>query len=91
MALRLAALAARARGTSRAGLFFKAITLGYGVMPSFAGELTTEERWAVVAYVRALQEPERAGTTLPADGSAASGRGRPRSRSVATTVDARTG
>ncbi|WP_224247132.1 c-type cytochrome [Hyalangium gracile] len=38
-----------------AGHFYTAITQGYGVMPSFAGELNTQERWAVVAYVRALQ------------------------------------
>jgi mono/diheme cytochrome c family protein len=38
-----------------AGHFFNAITLGYGMMPSFSGELNTQERWAVVAYVRALQ------------------------------------
>lgn len=38
-----------------AGHFFTAITQGYGVMPSFSGELNTQERWAVVAYVRALQ------------------------------------
>jgi mono/diheme cytochrome c family protein len=38
-----------------AGHFFAAITEGYGVMPSFSGELDTQERWAVVAYVRALQ------------------------------------
>jgi mono/diheme cytochrome c family protein len=37
------------------GHFFAAITEGYGVMPSFAGELNIQERWAVVAYVRALQ------------------------------------
>jgi cytochrome c2 len=42
------------------GHFFVAVTEGYGVMPSFAGELDTQERWAVVAYVRALQ---RARTT----------------------------
>ncbi len=38
-----------------AGHFYTAITEGYGVMPSFSGELDTKERWAVVAYVRALQ------------------------------------
>lgn len=37
------------------GHFFVAMTEGYGVMPSFAGELDIQERWAVVAYVRALQ------------------------------------
>ncbi|WP_257448388.1 c-type cytochrome [Archangium lipolyticum] len=42
------------------GHFFAAITEGYGIMPSFAGELNIQERWAVVAYVRALQ---RARTT----------------------------
>ena len=38
------------------GHFFVAMTEGYGVMPSFAGELSIQERWAVVAYVRALQK-----------------------------------
>ena len=38
-----------------AGHFYVAINEGYGVMPSFSGELDTKERWAVVAYVRALQ------------------------------------
>lgn len=37
------------------GHFFVAATEGYGMMPSFAGELNIQERWAVVAYVRALQ------------------------------------
>ncbi len=37
------------------GHFYAAINEGYGVMPSFSGELNTQERWAVVAYVRALQ------------------------------------
>ncbi|HEX8536288.1 MAG TPA: cytochrome c [Cystobacter sp.] len=37
------------------GHFYAAITEGYGVMPSFSGELNIQERWAVVAYVRALQ------------------------------------
>jgi hypothetical protein len=38
-----------------AGFFYKAITLGYGLMPSFAGEIPMDERWAVVAYLKALQ------------------------------------
>jgi hypothetical protein len=42
------------------GHFFTAITEGYGVMPSFGGEINIQERWAVVAYIRALQ---RARTT----------------------------
>jgi mono/diheme cytochrome c family protein len=37
------------------GHYFLVISRGFGVMPSYAGELTVAERWAVVAYVRALQ------------------------------------
>ncbi|HYI00879.1 cytochrome c [Hyalangium sp.] len=49
------------------GHFYAAINEGYGVMPSFSGELDTEERWAVVAYVRALQAARgtRAGAEQP--------------------------
>ncbi len=38
---------------------FNAITLGYGVMPSFP-EIPVEERWGIVGYVRALQLSQRA-------------------------------
>jgi mono/diheme cytochrome c family protein len=38
-----------------AGSFYVAITEGYGLMPSFAGEIPMDERWAVVAYLKALQ------------------------------------
>jgi mono/diheme cytochrome c family protein len=38
-----------------AGFFYKAISQGYGLMPSFAGEIPMDERWAVVAYLKALQ------------------------------------
>jgi mono/diheme cytochrome c family protein len=37
------------------GYIFEVITKGFGMMASYAAELTVEERWAVVAYVRALQ------------------------------------
>jgi mono/diheme cytochrome c family protein len=37
------------------GHFFAVITNGYGAMPDYAAQLTPEDRWAVVAYVRALQ------------------------------------
>jgi len=41
------------------GFFFTAITEGYGYMPSYGPWLGTDERWAVVAYVRALQLSQR--------------------------------
>jgi mono/diheme cytochrome c family protein len=42
------------------GWYFQVITEGFGVMPSYASALTVDERWAVVAYVRALQLSQRA-------------------------------
>jgi mono/diheme cytochrome c family protein len=37
------------------GHFFAVISNGYGAMPDYAAQLTPEDRWAVVAYIRALQ------------------------------------
>jgi mono/diheme cytochrome c family protein len=37
------------------GRFFAVITEGYGSMPMYAAEIPPEDRWAIVAYVRALQ------------------------------------
>ena len=31
---------------------------GYGLMPSYAAELPDEDRWAIVAYVRVLQDSQ---------------------------------
>ncbi len=37
------------------GRVFQVATKGYGLMPSYEHELSVRERWAVVAYLRALQ------------------------------------
>ena len=37
------------------GYLFQVITDGFGLMPSYAAELSVRERWAIVSYVRALQ------------------------------------
>lgn len=37
------------------GYFFDVATNGFGVMPSYAAQIPTEDRWAIAAYVRALQ------------------------------------
>ncbi len=42
------------------GHFFSVITNGYGAMPDYAAQLTPEDRWAVTAYVRALQLSQNA-------------------------------
>jgi mono/diheme cytochrome c family protein len=35
--------------------FFDVMTNGYGAMYSFAGRVTPQDRWAIAAYIRALQ------------------------------------
>lgn len=42
------------------GHFFDVMTRGYGVMYSFASRTTPEDRWAIAAYVRALQLSQNA-------------------------------
>lgn len=41
------------------GRVYAAIADGYGLMRSYAGELPVQDRWAVVAYVEALQLSQR--------------------------------
>lgn len=43
------------------GFFFEVISHGFGLMASYASELTPDERWAIVGYVRALQLSQSAG------------------------------
>jgi mono/diheme cytochrome c family protein len=54
------------------GYFFEVITKGFGLMASYASEMTVEERWAVVAYLRALQLSQ----SFPADRAPADVRAR---------------
>jgi len=37
------------------GYFFSVITNGFGVMPSYAVQVPVNDRWAIIAYIRALQ------------------------------------
>ena len=37
------------------GHFFDAISNGWGAMPSYAPQIPPEDRWAIIAYIRALQ------------------------------------
>jgi mono/diheme cytochrome c family protein len=45
------------------GHFFDAITNGWGAMPSYAPQIAVQDRWAIIAYIRALQESQRNLTT----------------------------
>ena len=40
--------------------FFDVITNGYGVMYSYADRIDPHDRWAIAAYIRALQLSRRA-------------------------------
>ena len=54
--------------------YYDVITNGYGVMYSYAARVAPDDRWAIVAYIRALQLSQHAntgdvppGTPLPAE------------------------
>jgi hypothetical protein len=42
------------------GYFFDVITHGFGIMPDYAAQISAQDRWAVVAYIRALQLSQNA-------------------------------
>jgi mono/diheme cytochrome c family protein len=46
------------------GHYYQVIANGFGLMPGYAAELNVEERWAVVAYLRALQLSQSAPLAL---------------------------
>ncbi len=46
------------------GHFYSVIVNGYGAMPEYASQIAEQDRWAIVAYVRALQLSQNA---RPAD------------------------
>lgn len=43
-----------------AGHYFDAITNGFGAMQDYSAQIAVKDRWAIVAYVRALQLSQRA-------------------------------
>jgi mono/diheme cytochrome c family protein len=45
---------------------FDAITNGWGAMPSYAPQIPVQDRWAIIAYVRALQASQNIKTSGPA-------------------------
>ena len=42
------------------GYFFDVITNGFGIMPDYASQIPPQDRWDIVAYVRALQLSQHA-------------------------------
>ncbi len=63
------------------GYLFDVITGGFGAMPDYRAQITPEDRWRIVAYIRALQLSHAASTAdVPAaelEKLKAGGKGRP--------------
>jgi mono/diheme cytochrome c family protein len=56
------------------GHFFDVMTNGFGAMPDYAAQIAPHDRWAIAAYIRALQLSQNApaglvpaGTTMPSE------------------------
>jgi mono/diheme cytochrome c family protein len=41
--------------TAPLGHFYDVITSGFGIMPDYASQIPPQDRWKIVAYIRALQ------------------------------------
>src|SRR5512141_2966760 len=56
------------------GHFFDVMTNGFGAMPDYRGQISAADRWAIIAYIRALQRTTGGGgTTEPQPSAAAPG------------------
>jgi mono/diheme cytochrome c family protein len=54
------------------GYTFDVITNGFGAMPDYAQQIPVRDRWAIVAYITALQRSQNAAVgTVPAEARAA--------------------
>ena len=42
------------------GYFYDVMTNGFGIMPDYASQISPEDRWKIVAYIRALQLSQNA-------------------------------
>jgi len=42
------------------GYFFDVMSNGFGIMPDYASQIPTQDRWDIVAYIRALQLSQNA-------------------------------
>lgn len=67
---------------ARVGYFFRVMTEGFGAMPSYRNQVPVQDRWAIAAYIRALQLSHMnqtttapAATTAPPEGANTEGGG----------------
>ena len=52
--------------TAPVGHFFDVITNGWGAMPAYAPQIPVQDRWAIIAYIRALQLSQQTTATSTA-------------------------
>jgi mono/diheme cytochrome c family protein len=76
------------------GYFYDVITSGFGIMPDYASQIPPEDRWNIVAYVRALQLSQNAtmadvpaGQAVPSEPP--SFRGQPGSGATLPVIDSK--
>jgi mono/diheme cytochrome c family protein len=55
--------------TAPLGHFFHVISNGYGAMPDYSAQIVPADRWAIVAYIKALQLSQKATQADVAEGS----------------------
>ena len=53
------------------GYLFETMTQGFGVMPSYAAQVPPDDRWAIAAWIRALQRSQNATLADVPDGDRA--------------------
>jgi cytochrome c553 len=54
---------------ARVGYFFRVITEGFGAMPPYKSQVPVQDRWAIAAYIRALQMSQMNQQLAPAHNS----------------------
>lgn len=58
----------RLRSQMPLGYLFNVMTVGFATMPDYAGQIAVEDRWRIVAYIRALQLSQNAtAADIPAE------------------------
>jgi hypothetical protein len=77
------------------GYFYDVITHGFGIMPDYASQIPTEDRWKIVAYIRALQLSQNATMADVPNGQAVPSeppqfRGQPGSGATLPVIDSET-
>jgi mono/diheme cytochrome c family protein len=51
------------------GHFFDVVTNGWGAMPSYAAQVPVEDRWRIIAYIRALQLSQQGSSPAVREGA----------------------